>query len=213
MYHSDYVFDAAISADGRTAITGDWASNSLVRIWTLFGGSAVLRLPHPDTREARFSPDGTHLVTIGETDFAQPWQLPDGKPTFRFRHKPFVGHASFSPDGKLLVTAGWDGMAHIWDVATGDRLATLQHQGRIVDARFSPNGQTVVTAGFEDGVPACRRCRAVANCSACNTRAACARFSWTRTATRLLPEDRRERCAYGICATAGSFVAFPNKAT
>ena len=64
MYHSDYVFDAAISADGRTVITDDWASNSLVRIWTLFGGSAVLWLPHPDTRETRFSPDGTHLVPI-----------------------------------------------------------------------------------------------------------------------------------------------------
>jgi len=150
MYHANYIHDAAISADGRLVITGDW--NGMVRIWGLSGGGgAVLGLAHPETRDARYSPDGTRLVTIGETNFAQLWQLPEGKALFRFRHEPFVSVASFSPDGKILVTAGWDGMAQLWDVATAKPLATLRHRGRITDARFSPDGRTVVTAGFEDG--------------------------------------------------------------
>jgi WD40 repeat protein len=149
MYHSNYIYDAAITADGRLAITGDW--NGMVRIWSITGGTGVLTLTHPATRDARYSPDGKYLVTTGETDFAQLWQLPAGKPTFRFHHKPFVEHASFSPDGKIVVTAGWDGMAHLWNTATGERLATLRHDGRIVDAKFSPDGHMVITAGFEDG--------------------------------------------------------------
>jgi WD40 repeat protein len=150
MYHADYIVDAALSADGRHAITADWV-NGVVRVWRLSRGGAVLALNHPDTRDAVYSPDGTHMATIGETDYVQLWHLPDGKPLYQFKHKPFAEHARFSPDGKILVTTGWDGMAHLWEVATGKHLASIAHHGRVVDARFSPDGRTLVTAGFEDG--------------------------------------------------------------
>lgn len=150
MYDPNYIIDAALSADGRYAITGDWV-NGVVRIWALSRGGAVLGLAHPAAREAVYSPDGTHLATIGETNYVQLWQLPEGKPLYRFPHEPFAEVAVFSPDGKILLTAGWDGMAYLWDVATGKQLASMTHQGRVVDAKFSPDGRIVVTAGFEDG--------------------------------------------------------------
>jgi WD40 repeat protein len=150
MYDPDYIIDAALSADGRHGITGDWV-NGVVRIWTLSRGGAVLSLIHPAAREAVYSPDGTHLATIGETNYVQLWQLPEGKPLYRFVHEPYAVGAVFSPDGKILLTTGWDGVAHLWDVGTGKLLATLAHQGRIVDAKFSAGRPIVVTAGFEDG--------------------------------------------------------------
>lgn len=149
MYHYDYIYDAAISGDNRYMITGDL--HGTVRIWELSRGGAVLRLAHPSTRNASYSPDGTHLITTGETNFAQLWKIPDGTPSYRFHHDPFVDRSAFSPDGKILATAGWDGAARLWDVATGKQIASLVHQGRIAGVRFSRDGRTVVTAGFEDG--------------------------------------------------------------
>jgi WD40 repeat protein len=151
MYHSGYVFDAAVSPSGSRAITGDWDGS--VRVWELGGGGggAILGLAHEGARRARYSPDGTHVITIGETNFAQLWAVPGGKPVHRFQHEPFASEAAFSPDGRIVVTAGWDGLAHLWDVASGERLASMRHEGRVGEARFSPDGRLVVTGGVEDG--------------------------------------------------------------
>jgi len=151
-------------------------------------------------------------VTIGENDFAQLWQLPDGTPSHRFRHKPFVSSAAFSPDGKLLVTAGWDGMAYLWDVATGNRLTGLQHQGRIIDAKFSPNGRIVVTAGFEDGFAGVWEVPSGGELFRLRQEGGVRSISFDSGHT-LQPAGRMGRYAFGICKTAASFGAFNSVGT
>lgn len=215
MYHADYIYDAALSADGRHAITADWV-HGVVRVWVLSYGGAFLALSHPDTSDAVYSPDGAHMATIGETDYVQLWHLPDGKPLYQFRHKPFAAYAGFSPDGKILVTTGWDGKAHLWEVATGKHLASMAHHGRIVDARFSPDGRTLVTAGFEDGtagvweVPSGRELfrlkheGALGNLSTTFSSGGVRTIALDHIGRTLVTGGTTERCVSGTCKMGGN---------
>ena len=102
---------------------------------------------------ARFSPDGTRLLTVGRNlssirlwDFrgdSAPQVIADaqGQP---------VTAADFSPDGNRVVTASESGLAHVWDAQTGSRLLTLKgHAGALSDVVFSGDGARIATASLD----------------------------------------------------------------
>ncbi|MFN2628750.1 MAG: hypothetical protein ABR569_08965 [Gaiellaceae bacterium] len=103
---------------------------------------------------ARFSRDGTHVVTASADKTARIWNVrhPSRAPVVLRAGKPLIA-ASFSPDGKFVVTAGTDdGMVRVWDWRTRRVLADLQANGTgLDDVAFSPDGTRVVTAG-DDGL-------------------------------------------------------------
>ncbi len=101
---------------------------------------------------ARFSPDGTTLVTASCNDkTAKIWNVRTAKCLQTLKgHAGPVMSASFSPDCTTIVTASWDATAKIWDVITGKCLRTLQgHAGKVSSASFSPDGSTLVTASWD----------------------------------------------------------------
>ena len=100
---------------------------------------------------AKFSPDGSCLVTASDDGTAKIWELIDGK----WQKKATIGHhpegvnnARFSPDGRHLVTTSWAGTVKIHELVAGQwqKKVTIRHGEIVWDARFSPDGGHLVTA-------------------------------------------------------------------
>jgi WD40 repeat protein len=114
-------FDAA----GRIVTTG---ADGRVLVWP-DGGTGCLgpREPRelatrPEAQKwARFSPDGTHVATVGAGQSVAILSAEDGKMTAERlgAHDGVVWRAEFSPDGAQLATAGGDGVLRFWDLSAG----------------------------------------------------------------------------------------------
>lgn len=159
----------AVSPDGRRVLT---VSEKSIWIWdALPGETRVSTLGHSGwVGFARFSPDGSLIVTAEESDVSTPaWWSRDFARTEPARaawiwnahtgqriagplqHDGGIISAQFSPNGKRIITASRDQTARAWDVATGRPLTDpLAHPQIVRFARFTPDGQRVITASWLD---------------------------------------------------------------
>ena len=132
---------ALYTEQGRRALLDGYRQRALVYLaeaWRRGGRSPALRFllqragtsldqeaaelgGHGDwVRDARFSPDGAHLVTISDDHTARLWDAASG----RLLHA-LVGHTApvravaFDPAAGSVLTVGWDSRARLWDLASG----------------------------------------------------------------------------------------------
>jgi WD40 repeat protein len=103
---------------------------------------------------ARFSPDGSQIVTAGDDNSARIWNRTSGQLLANLQgHTERIAEAAFSPDGQLIVTASWDRTAKVWNSVDGRLLVTLSgHLDRVKYAAFSPDGKRIVTASYDKTV-------------------------------------------------------------
>ena len=106
---------------------------------------------------ARFSPDGTRVVTAGAgTDrlgVVQVWDARTGRPTAPpLRHQSAdrppdweqpVQSIAFSPDGKLLATEKVREIV-VWEAASGRRVSAWDQPGYLHRMRFTPDGSRLL---------------------------------------------------------------------
>ena len=97
---------------------------------------------------ARFSPDGSRIVTASQDKTARVWNAFTGTQlTPPLKHDDEVFVALFSPNGQRIVTASSDHSARIWDANSGAPVGLPIWCGeRIWDVKFSPDGKRIVTA-------------------------------------------------------------------
>jgi WD40 repeat protein len=102
---------------------------------------------------ARFSRDGTRLVTASRDNDARIWDTWTGESLVTLRgHFGVVRDASFSPDGRWVVTAGPQTGA-LWDSTSGARLFFLYgHQKPLSAATFDETGTRILTGGLDGQV-------------------------------------------------------------
>lgn len=101
---------------------------------------------------ARFSADGTRIVTPSNDHTARVWDGLTGEPllTLADAKQLNVYSAEFSPDGTRIITGSADSTARIWNAVTGQMVAALSgHQDRVLDAEFSPDGMRIVTGSAD----------------------------------------------------------------
>ena len=112
---------------------------------------AVLAGNHGGVLDARWSADGTSVVTAGEDGLARVWD-PGVLPVLGLlgKHDGAVNSLHLSLDGRLAVTAGADNTARIWRLGGAGGSIVLHHDGPVDDAVFSPDGKLVLT-GSDDG--------------------------------------------------------------
>ncbi len=105
-----------LTADGRRAVT---AAGNIARIWDVATGQpSTDPLVHKATvNSARFSPDGTRVVTGSNDRTARIWDARTGFPISEpMAHGDRVTCDEFSADGRWLVTGSDDHHARIWEV-------------------------------------------------------------------------------------------------
>lgn len=102
---------------------------------------------------AKFSPDGSRLITSSTDSSARLWEVNSGKLLLNLGpHNGYVYAADFSPDGKKIVTVSDDRVVRIWDAISGQLLFRLAgHTASVISMAFSPDGKQIVT-GSTDGM-------------------------------------------------------------
>jgi WD40 repeat protein len=111
------------SEDGRFLVTSEEAdyetNESYIRLWNVEDGSQVAISPtyvDDDIYEARFSPDGTKLVSIHSDGVARIWRASD----LELIQEIGQGNvdAQFSANGALVVTGSNRGRLSLWSIDT-----------------------------------------------------------------------------------------------
>jgi hypothetical protein len=100
---------------------------------------------------ARYSPDGTRVVTASDDYTARIWDASTGLQLAVLKgHTRQLFTAEYSRDGKRIVTSAQDKTLRIWDATTGAELAKLTApEAKTVSASFSPDGSRVVAASLD----------------------------------------------------------------
>jgi WD40 repeat protein/tRNA A-37 threonylcarbamoyl transferase component Bud32/peroxiredoxin len=102
-------------------------------------------------QSARYSPDGSLILTGSWDHTARVWDAATGQPVGSpMQHRGVVTSAALSPDNHTVATACEDGVVRLWRLAGGSRLHTLPHTRWVRGARFSPDSSTVVTCRFSN---------------------------------------------------------------
>ena len=101
---------------------------------------------------ARFSADGTRVVTASDDHTARIWEVPSGRPVATLAgHSDLVTDAVFSPAGDVILSASADGTARLWDARTGlSRATVLRDQASIVAIAFRGADALAITVDAEE---------------------------------------------------------------
>ncbi|ACY15798.1 serine/threonine protein kinase with WD40 repeats [Haliangium ochraceum DSM 14365] len=103
---------------------------------------------------ARFSPEGTHLVSASADKTVRVWRADGtGQPVVLRGHEDAVMSASFSPDGAHIVSASVDKTVRVWRAdGTGQPIVLRGHEASVMSASFSPDGARIVSASTDKTV-------------------------------------------------------------
>ena len=102
--------------------------------------------------QARFSPDGTRIVTASHDKTARVWDAASGRVILVLKHPSRVFSAAFNADGTRIVT-GAGNEAHVFDAGSGRQIAVLKGHGRdLTNAAFSADGARIATASEDQSV-------------------------------------------------------------
>jgi WD40 repeat protein len=136
-------FRAVISHTENTSAryTQKVAEDRTVRLWNLKGDLLATITPDATPNSARFSPDGTHILTVSAGKITL-WNLA-GQLLAEIPHLSRFGPPLFLPDGTQLLTQMHDS-TQLWDVRHTPFVTRTQSvEGRL--AGLSPDGKQILT--------------------------------------------------------------------
>ncbi len=146
--HTDILFAAAFSPDGRRIVTA--SIDGTARLWDAASGRSlqVLRGHSDKVWGAAFWPEGRRSEPFSDDKTARVWDGASGAPLQGLGgHADNINSADFSPEGERIVTASNDKTARVWDAASGQQLRVLGgHAVDVYGGAFSPDGRHIVTA-------------------------------------------------------------------
>jgi WD40 repeat protein/tetratricopeptide (TPR) repeat protein len=132
---------------------------SSAQVWDVFTGKLIGKpIKQVGLRSARFSPDGSRVVTASSSDHlntleevARVWDASSGRPLSEAL--PLEGRTrvvQFSADCKRILALGHNGCLRTWDVVGGNVAGIpLRHKNKLTSGRFSSDGTRVVTASLD----------------------------------------------------------------
>jgi outer membrane protein assembly factor BamB len=152
--HTNKVFSAVFSPDGKTLATG--GADQTVRLWdvTTRQQRAVLE-GHADAIWCvAFSPDGKTVASASADRTVKLWEANTGKERGTLKgHEDEVRAVAFSPDGKTLATGSADWTVRLWDLNTQKERAVLnKHRGGVQSIAFTSDGSTLASGSSDETV-------------------------------------------------------------
>jgi outer membrane protein assembly factor BamB len=152
--HTNKVFAAAFSPDGKTLATG--SADRTVRLWDTATGKerAVLEGHTEAVWSVAFGPDGKTVASAGWDRTVRLWDAVTGKECGTLKgHEEEVLAVAVSPDGKTLATGGADWTVRLWDLATEKECAVLRgHKGSVTCLAVSADGRTLSSGSGDETV-------------------------------------------------------------
>ena len=146
----------AFSPDGQRLAV---ASTIGVWIYDVASSRELALLPTAGIESVAFSPDGTHLASVGgrRGQEVMLWDIETQIPiTSISGHRLWVSSVAFSPDGTIAFRSR-DEAVVLWDVETGNVATLEERSGREsrsllpLSVAFSPDG-TTLASGASDGI-------------------------------------------------------------
>jgi WD40 repeat protein len=147
------MWSAAFSPDGKEVVTTD---DKAAQVWDARSKQRLFTLPHGDTvYDARYSGDGTRLVTASGDGAVRIWDASTGARVRELRHEGTPRSyyaATLSPDAKFIAAIDTSGaVVHVWNSANGALVAELHNDAAGVPAlAFSADGRWLASSGGDD---------------------------------------------------------------
>jgi hypothetical protein len=145
--HADSVRSVAISADGKTALSG--SDDMTLKLWDLTTGQALKTLQgHGDwVMSVAISADGKTTLSGSDDMTLKLWDLTTGQTlkTLQGRGGP-VWSVAISADGKTALSGSCDSTLKLWDLTTGQIVKTLKGHGDCINSvAISADGKTALS--------------------------------------------------------------------
>jgi WD40 repeat protein len=137
--------EAFITADGSKVLARGYPA---VRIWNLITGELCCELKTGKRwafSAARFSPDGTRVVTANETRRVRVWSASKGESLGLLDGGWEIEDAGFSPDGKMIFARGNANSLQLWRVDDGVALPDPWGTHSVALFALSPEGKHLLT--------------------------------------------------------------------
>lgn len=152
----DGVFSQSpVSPDASVMLLTD-AIGPRAELWDVATGAIRGELiGHRDyISRARFSPDGSRIVTVSTDNTAKIWDSAGKLIASLQENGPAVVYsASYNRSGRTFLSVGDDGTAKVWDARSGSVLQTFAGRGGIeTHACWSPDGTRVAMADISGTV-------------------------------------------------------------
>jgi WD40 repeat protein len=144
--HTDEIWGAAVSPDGKYAVTA--SKDRTAKLWDLDTGQWVRDfLGHTDSVVvAAFSADSRTIATGGLDKEVRVWSVSSPASYTLSGHSDYIYGLSFSPDGKQLASGGWDQTVLVWNLASRTIATRLAATNRVWGVKFSPSGKQLAAA-------------------------------------------------------------------
>ncbi|MEM7308230.1 MAG: TIR domain-containing protein [Planctomycetota bacterium] len=97
----------------------------------------------PAVAKAKFSPDGSYVVTWGWGPQVCLWRVGDRKPIHVLEHECL--NAEIDQDGRRVVTWGADGLANLWEVGDEPSTEVFEHGSRDLSVQFAGTSRVLTT--------------------------------------------------------------------
>jgi cytochrome c len=148
--HGGPVRALAISADGKTAVSGSFDTSAIRWSLTRNAAEQVLRFHQSAVNAVALTPDG-RIVTGGADGKIAIWQADSPTPQRVLEgHVAPVVSLAVSPDGKTLASASWDRTIRLWSLTGGGEPRVLEdHQQNVNGVAFTPDGKALVSAAYD----------------------------------------------------------------
>ncbi|HEY6286863.1 MAG TPA: serine/threonine-protein kinase [Ktedonobacteraceae bacterium] len=102
-----------------------------------------------------WSPDGTHIASVGADKTVQMWDATTGKNLFTYsKHKGTTNGVAWLPrEGTRIASASGDTTVQVWDSTTGDHILTYRgHTANVRGLTWAPDGKHIASGGNDNTV-------------------------------------------------------------
>ena len=152
--HEGRVTSVAISADGRTLVSGSW--DKTVRCWDVESATRIgepFRGHEHSVESVGISADGRTVVSGSLDKTVRCWDVESKRPV----GAPFHGHddsvssVAISSDGRTVVSGSWDKTLRCWDVFSGTLICEpfRGHGGFVRSVAITADGRRVMSGSID----------------------------------------------------------------